>query len=111
MEKSIRVSIMGREYALRVDEQSEALTREIATSVDEKMQAFRRAHPDQAKLTAAVVVALALAEQVHDAQRHHADHTRTLDDALGALADRLAAALPPETNGAGVYDDEETNKE
>lgn len=110
MKKSIRVSIMGREYALRVDDASEALTREIAASVDEQMQAFRRAHPDQARLTAAVVVALALAEKLRTAQDARAGQSQTLDAELGALADRLAAALPPETDGAGLVE-EETNKE
>ena len=47
MEKSIRVRILGRDYPLLVKEKDEALTRNMASYIDGKMQAFKKAHPDQ----------------------------------------------------------------
>ncbi|CAM3311082.1 cell division protein ZapA [Rhodothermus bifroesti] len=68
MEKSIRVTIMGRDYPLRIRPEDEELMRQLAASIDEKMRAFRAAHPDQPELTAAVIVALSLAEALHETQ-------------------------------------------
>ena len=93
--KSIRVSILGRDYALRVSEDDEQQTRRIADYVDQKMQAFQNAHPEQAELTTAVITALALAEELHDLQTNHADEQHRIDGELDALADRLADALEP----------------
>lgn len=93
MEKSIRVHLLGREYALRVHEENEATTRAIAQQVGQKMEAFRSAHPEQAKLTTAVITALALAEELHEA-RAQGEHVRTgTTGTLSDLADRLEAAL------------------
>ena len=60
MEKSIRVRILGRDYPLLVKEQDEALTREMAAYIDGKMQAFKKAHPDQSDLVMAVMTAQGL---------------------------------------------------
>ena len=49
--KSIRVHILGREYALRVQEEDEAFTREVASFVNARMEQFRDNHPEQAELT------------------------------------------------------------
>ncbi len=64
MQKSIRVQILGKEYPLRVDENDETSMREVADTVDMRMQNFKAKHPDQPDLVAAVVSALALAEEV-----------------------------------------------
>lgn len=93
--KSIRVSILGRDYALRVSEDDEAQTRRLADYVNQKMQAFQNAHPEQAELTTAVITALALAEELHDQQTTHAQKQQRLNGELDALADRLADALAP----------------
>ena len=91
--KSIRVSILGRDYALRVDEDDEAQTRRIADAVNRKMQAFQDAHPEQAELTTAIITALALAEELHDLRAEHTEEQQRLDGELDALADRLQTAL------------------
>ena len=64
MEKSIAVRVLGKEYTLRVRAEDEAMTREIATYVDEKMTAFRKAFPKQPETTTAVIAALAIAEEL-----------------------------------------------
>lgn len=99
MERSIRVRILGRDYPLRVrQEEDEAATRAMAASVDARMQAFKRQHPDQPDLVAAVVTALSFAEELGLLRDAAETDAASLGEALGALEHRLAAALAP-TNG------------
>lgn len=91
--KSIRVHVMGREYALRVQEQDEAFTRKVASFVNERMEQFRDEHPEQAELTTAVITALALAEELHTQNDERADEAEALNAELDRLADRLEVAI------------------
>ena len=95
MEKSIRVRILGRDYPLRVQEEDEASTREMAASVDARMRTFKTAHPEQSDLVTAVVTALALAEELYTAREAAPATTPALDDELEALDQLLADALSP----------------
>ena len=91
--KSIRVHVMGREYGLRVQEEDESFTRKVASFVNERMEQFRDAHPEQAELTTAVITALALAEELHTLRDERAEDAEALNDELDRLADRLGAAI------------------
>jgi len=91
--KSIRVHILGREYALRVQEEDEAFTREVASFVNARMEQFRDQHPEQAELTTAVITALALAEDLHTLKEEQAGGTEALNDELDQLADRLGSVI------------------
>lgn len=91
--KSIRVNILGRDYALRVRDEAEDQTRDLARFVEKRMRQFKEAHPEQAELTTAVITALTLAEELHDLHKEHADAQQTLNAELDALAERLADTL------------------
>jgi cell division protein ZapA len=91
--KSIRVHILGREYALRVQEEDEAFTREVASFVNARMEQFRDQHPEQAELTTAVITALALAEDLHTLKEEQAGGTEALNEELDQLADRLGSVI------------------
>lgn len=91
--KSIRVHILGREYALRVQEENEAFTREVAAFVNSRMEKFRDAHPEQAELTTAVITALALAEDLHDLRDEIEEERGDVQDVLQGLSERLAGAV------------------
>jgi cell division protein ZapA len=91
--KSIRVHVLGREYALRVDEEDEAFTREVASFVNARMEQFRDEHPEQAELTTAVITALALAEELHTLQEEQAGGTKAVNKELDRLADQLETAI------------------
>ncbi|WP_072714329.1 cell division protein ZapA [Rhodothermus profundi] len=88
-EKSIQVTIMGRSYPLRVRPEDEALMYQLAATVDEKMRAFREAHPEQSELTAAVIVALSLAEALYEAR----EALRELDETFCEAVQELLALL------------------
>ncbi|PSQ61729.1 MAG: cell division protein ZapA [Bacteroidetes bacterium QH_7_62_13] len=97
--KSIRVHVMGREYALRVREEDEAFTRKVASFVNERMEQFRDEHPEQAELTTAVVTALALAEELHTQEEERADDAGALNEKLDRLSGRLEAVLSGSGSG------------
>ncbi len=96
MDKSIRVRILGRDYPLRVREEDENSTRDMAAYVDAKMHAFKTEHPEQSDLVTAVVTALALAEELYGAKELQRTTLRDLDDELSDLDRQLAKVLPLE---------------
>ncbi|MDX1547463.1 MAG: cell division protein ZapA [Rhodothermales bacterium] len=90
MDKSIRIRILNREYPLRVRADDEARMRRIAEAVDERLTAFKQTHPEQPDLVAAVMVALAFAEEAAGVRAHlRAELSAELD----ALDAELAASL------------------
>lgn len=95
--KSIRVHILGREYALRVQEEDEEHTRKMAAFVNNRMEAFKDAHPDQAELTTAVITALALADELHQVRDSQTVDADSMNAELDRLADTLVDAV---SNGA-----------
>lgn len=94
--KSIRVHILGREYALRVKEEDEDETRRVAAFVNERMERFQDAHPEQAELTTAVITALGLAEELHLLRDTREAETDAVHRALHHLNARLADAVQPD---------------
>ena len=93
MAKSIRVRILGRDYPLIVREEDEAITREMASYVDHKMQAFKQAHPEQSDLVTAIITALALTEEIYKLRETKDDTLQHLDTELDTLDRHLAQAL------------------
>lgn len=93
--KSIRVHVLGREYALRVREEDEEHTRRVASFVNERMEQFKDAHPDQAELTTAVMTALALAEKLHLLREEQEGSTEALNHELKRLSQELDGVLDP----------------
>ena len=87
------VRIMGHEYSLRVNEEDEAMTREIAAYVDDKMTAFRKAFPKQPEVTTAVIAALAIAEELYISRDREEDVSEDADSELDELSALLEQAL------------------
>ena len=99
MEKPITVHILGRSYTLRVKPEDEEMTREIASYVDAKMTAFRKAFPKQDEVTSAVIAALAIAEEMYTAREENVEKEKKTDQELDNLADLLNDALERPANG------------
>lgn len=93
MQKAIRVSIGGRDFSLRVREENETLTRELANYVDSKLRAFKDAHPEQSDTTAAVIAAMAIAEELFMARSGKEEPGDSIALALDELERELASAL------------------
>lgn len=93
MKTPLRVEVLGREYTLRVKEENAERTRAVAEQVDRRMRAFQRQHPEQAKLTTAIITALALAEDLRFERQDREEQTAALDEDLHALTATLTEAL------------------
>ncbi|MBO6575657.1 MAG: cell division protein ZapA [Rhodothermales bacterium] len=93
MGTALRVQILGRDYTLRVREENHELTRQLAEYVDSKMTAFRDSHPEQSDTTAAVITALAIAEELFLERATREEVRDSVDAQLGDLEKALAGAL------------------
>ena len=104
MEKSVTVHILGKPYTLRVSAEDEEITREIAAYVDGKMTAFRKAFPRQDDATSAVIVALALGEELFTLREKTASLYSNTNKELDDLSDLLEGALTTPENGVEKKD-------
>ena len=87
--KSIRVTILGREYPLRVAPSDEAYTRHLASMVDERLTRLRNNIPTQPDLTHAVIGTLEMAGELY-ATRSEVDQIK---EQAVEEAETLAAKL------------------
>ena len=94
MDKSIRVTILDREYPLRVREEEEARAREVAARVEERMQAIRKRLPAEPDITIAVMAAMAIADDLYAAgMMEGASHEEALDE-IGRMIDAISSVVP-----------------
>lgn len=93
--KSLRVEILDHEYPLRVSDEDEAFTRDVAAYVDERMRAIRNEVAGVSDLTYAVLGALAIAEELHLTR----DQLARLRAKVGTDAETLATRLDAVLDG------------
>ena len=93
MYHSIHVEILDRPYPLRVRAENEALMREIAAFVDEKMRSTRENLPDRPDVTVAVIAALSIAEELFTERSRSPISQADLDEALGSLSSQIKNVL------------------
>ena len=96
MPQSIRVRILNRDYSLEVTQGNEQRVREIVRYVDTKIRKFQRDHPDQSDITAPVIVALGLAEELFTEREKQTAAEAALQADIGRLIASLEEVLPPE---------------
>lgn len=99
MANSIRVRIQNRDFSLVVERRDEERTREVAAYVDAKIREFRRSHPEQPEVTAAIIAAMAIADDLFTERDQRADLENNLGAELGEMAKTLNEALA--VNGKG----------
>lgn len=85
--KSIKVSILGKQYPLRVDDLDEELMYEIAAFVDERFQVFRTELVGQPESTYMVLACLSVAEELFT-ERRNRSRGRDGDSILVSEANR-----------------------
>ena len=111
MEKSVTVHILGKPYTLRVAAEDEEITREIAAYVDGKMTAFRKAFPRQDDATSAVIVALALGEELFTLREKSVSLFKDTDAELDDLSSLLESVLTSSGNGVQASEEKITKSE
>ncbi len=99
MANSLRVRILNRDFSLLVKEKEEERTREMAAYVDGKIKEFRRAHPEQPEITAVIIAALAVAEDLFSEREQRDSLEQAILSETGEMTAALNAALA--VNGSG----------
>jgi cell division protein ZapA len=66
--KSIKVTIMGRQFPLKVDENNEDQMYEIATFVDNRIRTYKKELSNQAEPVIMILACLSIAEELFKAK-------------------------------------------
>ncbi len=77
--KSIKVSILGRQYPLKVEDDNEQMMHEIAQFVDDRFREYKKHLSSQNETTILVLSCLSIAEELFIAQNHNAGDTKLLN--------------------------------
>lgn len=73
--KSIKVSIMGRQYPLVIKEDDELLMHDIAGYVDHKLRLFKKELASQNENTIMILTCLSIAEELFTLKSKSADNS------------------------------------
>lgn len=98
MEKTLRVTIFGRHYPLRVTEETEELTRRVAALVEERMGQMGSEMYGQPELSIAILVAMELAEDLLKASEAASSDIPDFTEQIESLTSTLETAL---SDGSG----------
>jgi len=91
--KPIKVRFLGKDYTLRVTEEDELATLEMAEYLDAKLRAFKREHPEQSDLTAALISGLAVTEELFVERSRKLDPGEYVNSSLADMERKLSDAL------------------
>ncbi len=91
--KPLKVRFLGKDYTLRVQEDDELATLEMAEYLDSRMRAFKQAHPEQSDLTAAVITGLSITEEVFVERSSALDPGEHVNAELNKMEQKLSRAL------------------
>jgi len=89
----IKIRLMGKDYTLRVNKDDELATLEMAEYLNARLKAFKKAHPEQSDLTAAVITGLAITEELFTERAASRDPGDHVNGVLTALEKKLSKAL------------------
>ena len=71
--KSIKVTIMGRQFPLKVEDSDEELMYEIATFVDNRIRSYKKELSNQAEPLVLIIACLSIAEELYKTRRSTGD--------------------------------------
>ena len=91
--KPLKVRFLGKDYTLRVQEDDELATLEMAEYLDSRMRAFKQAHPEQSDLTAAGITGLSITEEVFVERSSTLDPGEHVNAELNKMERKLSRAL------------------
>lgn len=95
--ESIKVTIMGKQYPLKVAENEVENMQQIARFVDEKFRLYRRELNQQPETTIMVLAALSIAEELFETRRkvnsNHTDENKLMQNVNHSLENLLKEIL------------------
>lgn len=80
--KSIKVTILGRQYPLKVEEHEEEMMLKISSYVDEKFKLYRQQLTKQPESTIMVLAALSITEELFEERRKNNLSSKSEDKIL-----------------------------
>lgn len=80
--KSIKVSILGKEYPLKVDETEEEAMKRISQYVDEKFRQYKKELNKQPDTTIMTLAALSIAEELFEERKRNRELSQQEDKVL-----------------------------
>lgn len=87
--KAIKVTILGKQYPLRVEDSEEENMIRIARYVDEKLRQYKKELTKQPESTVMVLTALSIAEELFEERQRNKDlnnkEDRILDDVNSSM--------------------------
>lgn len=86
--RSVRVDIYGQNYTIRTEDSGDRLLA-LADMVDQRMKEIARGTSTVDSLKVAILAALHIAEELHQAQQQLADYDRNLADRSTRCANEL----------------------
>jgi cell division protein ZapA len=84
--KSIKVTIMGRQFPLKVEESDEEQMYEIATYVDNRIRNYKKELTNQAEPVIMILACLSIAEELFKAKQGHDGSTDMIEPILSEPA-------------------------
>lgn len=80
--KSIKITILGKQYPLKVEDSEEETMLRIAQYVDERFRQYKKELSKQPETTVMVLAALSLAEEVFEERRRNRELGQQEDKVL-----------------------------
>jgi len=90
--KSIKVTIYGRQYPLKVEDNDNDMMQDIADYVDSRIRVFKRELVNQSEQTVIIMACLSLAEELFIERKKNESNTGT-DKIFDHVNDKLAQLL------------------
>ncbi len=80
--KSIKVTILGKQYPLKVEDSEEEAMKRIAQYVDEKFQQYKKELNKQPDTTIMTLAALSIAEELFEERKRNRELNQQGDEVL-----------------------------
>lgn len=87
--KSIKITILGKQYPLKVDDSEVEAMKRISQYVDEKFRQYKKELHKQPDTTVMVLAALSLAEELFEERRRNRELNQQEDKVLQDVNDTL----------------------
>lgn len=89
--KSIKVTILGRQYPIKVEDSEEETMKRIAEYVNDTFKQYKKALGNQSESTVLTMAALSIAEELFEERKHNREYGQqkeaVMEEVNGSLED------------------------
>jgi cell division protein ZapA len=91
--KSIKITILGKQYPLKVEDSEEETMMRISQYVDEKFRQYKKELNKQPETTVMVLAALSIAEELFEERRRNRELNQQDDKVLQSVNNSLESLI------------------